>query len=111
MTWQTSSAGPVARADARIDELDRIQVMDDTTAYEALRLAILAARDVGEAIYGTEEVEATQAGIIEKLKKWVQKLREKLAEVARFLGAPGLTIAFGTPVAVGLAFDPNAQNF
>jgi deferrochelatase/peroxidase EfeB len=97
-----------ADADA-VDELRTGTPPEASAAYVeivALVIAMNAAVHKPDASRSVFAEAGINADVLERLKDWIEKLREKLAEIAVTLGVKSYSITAGTGVWVTIEFGP-----
>jgi sugar phosphate isomerase/epimerase len=85
----------------RTERLDRIQSDDaDDALAELMAIVVEANADLANAPSEADIRGGIGDGVLDRLKEFVAKLREKLADLAGRLGFQSWSIAAGWPVAV-----------
>lgn len=91
--------------DSRLSRLEAMPVESDESARDALTELLATVGQINAVAPGPEE--AFVGGLVERMKKWIERLIERLSEIVKQLAdATSFSISVGTGVSVTVTFGP-----
>ena len=98
-----------------LDEMERVNVTDQTSAHVALAHAMAAVGAINQGLVPQPaQVPAAMAspvsGIVEKLQEWIKRLLDKLTQIVKALvKGTSFSLSVGTTISVTINFPPMGE--